>query len=56
MNAETIKVQVEISKTLAEALSLAAKKDRRSRPSFIIKTLEETPAVKAALKTTIQRP
>jgi len=52
---ETIKVQVEISKTLADALSTAANNDHRSRPLFIIKTLEETPAVKAALKT-IQNP
>lgn len=49
MNAETIKLQVTVTRELAHALQLAAAKDRRTRPTFIIKLLEDSSLVKEAL-------
>lgn len=47
-NKDKIKVQISVSRALAEALQSAAVKDRRSRPHFIIHLLENSPQVKEA--------
>jgi hypothetical protein len=49
MTPETIKIQLTVTRTLAEAIRLAAQKDRRSRPSFIVKLLEDCALVKECL-------